>query len=236
MASCSSSTFAPAVLLWSFPRQPGPPSLEIGFGCLDPAPGPLSSPAQPWNPTGAPCPKPHLPKGEPHLPPHQTTTTTPKHAQHTPKALANAAPIHPKPTVGVQQPDTSQSLTECQHPPKNLQQNHQQSTSTLTRNGITWWHPEVPAHQPAPLGEPMSPQSHHEPDPWKLPTALGIVPEPVTFASPVPPNRMSFRTQDLLLLVVLAFLCACVKGLQVSHSQAASAKWECRIPSTTKSN
>lgn len=56
------------------------------------------------------------------------------------------------------------------------------------------------------------------------PTALGIVPELVTLASPAPSNRMSFRTlsfrtlsfrtQDLLLLVVLALFCACVKGLQ----------------------
>lgn len=41
-----------------------------------------------------------------------------------------------------------------------------------------------------------------------------MVPEPVTLASPVPSNRMSFRTQDLLLWVVLAFLCVCVKGIQ----------------------
>lgn len=173
----------------------------------------LSPPARPWEAHRSTVPR----------TPQNPTFLLTKPPQHPPNALANAPPNHPKPT-GVKQPDTPQSLTECQRPPHHLRQNHRKTTAKRLNPEQEW----DPLGQRAPRGGraasqhirqlPRASSCPHGPTTSRIhgswPIALGIVPEPATLASPVPSNGMSFRTHNLLLLVVLASLCVHGKGLQ----------------------
>lgn len=126
-----------------------PPSLESGFGTLDPAHG---SALPSCLATGTPCPEPHK------TPP----SSSPNHDNTHPVLWPTLPQNTPKPT-GVKQPGTLQSVTECQHPPQHLQQNHQQNTSTLSGNGIPWCkgRPEVGEQHPSTSGS--SPVQAHVP-------------------------------------------------------------------------
>lgn len=189
----------------------------------------LSPPA--W-PTGAPWPKPHLPKGKPHLPPHQTTTT---HTQSFGQHCSKPPQAHGGCT-------TTGHFSKPHRAPASSKEPAAKPPAKHLSPDQEWDHLVLRAPRgPQPIRQLpcVSPCPHRATRSWihgTWPTCLGMVPELVTPTSPVPPNRMSFRTQDLLLFVVLAFLCACMKGLQGLPFPGCLSKVECRTPNITRSN
>lgn len=155
-------------------------------------------------PTGTLCPKPCLPKGKPHLPPHQTTTTLswsfgqpsskPPQA-HGHSTTGHFTKSHPVPA--------SSKAPAAKPPAKHLNPDQEWDHLVLRAPRGSQHIRQLPPVSPCPH-RATTRRIHGS---W--PTALGIVPEPATLASPVPSNRMSFSIQNLLLLDVLAFLCSC---------------------------
>jgi len=140
-------------------------------------------------------------------------------------------PNHPKPT-GIKQPSTPQSLTECQHSPKKpaatcpprspMHQGWDRPVLGAPMGGwaAPWHNKRLPHASSHPHGLTMR---------WingSWPTALGMAPKLVAHASPILFDRMSCRSRDLLLLVVLLlFVCVeGVKGLQGLPFESCSSK------------
>lgn len=156
VASCSPSPFAPAVWLWSLPRRPGLPSLEIGFGCLDPAHGSALL-------SGLALESPHLPKGELHLPPHQTTTT---HTQSFGQCCSKPPHAHGECSTTGHFSKPRRALASSKEPAAKPPAKHLSPDQEWDHLVLRAPRGSQPIRQL--LCAPLSPQSHQELDPWNL--------------------------------------------------------------------
>lgn len=82
--------------------------------------------------------------------------------------------------------------------------------------GAQRWASSIPAHQAAPPCELMSPQTHHEPDPWKLDDSPGNRARASDSHQPCPIKRDELQNSRFIAFGCAGFFVCAREGASVS--------------------